>query len=314
MNYDLLFSLLASFALAFILGPRLIPFMTKLKFGQTIREEGPESHQAKAGTPTMGGFLIILGFLFAVLITGSFSMNSLIVVLSIVLFGLIGFIDDFIKVVMKQNLGLRAYQKVILQLIFGAVVVMAGYYHNPDILIPFTGLKIQLGVVFIPLMILYFMFVSNAVNLTDGLDGLASGVTVVVGLFLTAAALKLGSQENAVLSLALVGATLAFLYYNRHPAKIFMGDTGSLAIGGALCGITMNLGLQFMSPVFGMIFLVEALSVILQVASFKTRGKRIFKMSPLHHHYELSGWSEEKVVKTFWAVSVLFGVIAWFMI
>ena len=262
----------------------------------------------------MGGFLIILGFLFAVLITGSFSMNSLIVVLSIVLFGLIGFIDDFIKVVMKQNLGLRAYQKVILQLIFGAVVVMAGYYHNPDILIPFTGLKIQLGVVFIPLMILYFMFVSNAVNLTDGLDGLASGVTVVVGLFLTAAALKLGSQENAVLSLALVGATLAFLYYNRHPAKIFMGDTGSLAIGGALCGITMNLGLQFMSPVFGMIFLVEALSVILQVASFKTRGKRIFKMSPLHHHYELSGWSEEKVVKTFWAVSVLFGVIAWFMI
>lgn len=308
---ELILSVAISTGTATLLGPYVIPKLRQLKFGQSIREEGPQSHQVKAGTPTMGGILIIMGFLSTMLFLQRFSLQSLAVTAGLLLFGSVGFIDDYIKVVLKRNLGLRAYQKIIGQTAIGIFVGYLGYLNGPDMLVPFTKLTLHLGIWFIPVMLVVFLAVTNAVNLTDGLDGLASGTTIFSALFFAAAAVKMGQGDVAVASLALAGGCLGFLFFNKYPAKVFMGDAGSLAIGGALGAIAMILKLPLFLPFVGLVFVLETLSVIIQVTSFKLTGKRVFKMSPIHHHFELSGWKETKVVRVFWTTAFLAAVVAW---
>ena len=296
-----------------------IPELHKLKFGQYIREEGPERHQKKSGTPTMGGIMIIA----AAVLTGLFYAprypKMLPVLLFMLAFGLIGFIDDYIKVVKKHNEGLKPRQKLLLQII--ATAVLAFYiYRNPEIgtgmLIPFTGNLetgkfLNLGILFIPALFVVVLGTDNGVNLTDGLDGLCASVTVVVCVFFAAAAVKM-QIRIAPAAGCLAGALLGFLIYNHYPAKVFMGDTGSLALGGFVSSFALLTQMPLFIIIVGIIYLVEALSVILQVSYFKaTHGKRIFRMAPIHHHFELGGWSEWKVVIIFTMITVIASVIAY---
>ncbi|MGM9539913.1 phospho-N-acetylmuramoyl-pentapeptide-transferase [Anaerovibrio sp.] len=286
--------------------PRLIPELHKLKFGQSIREEGPKSHQAKSGTPTMGGIMIILSIAVASLVICPLTLE-LTLALGIMLgHFLLGFLDDYIKVVKKQNLGLKAKQKLLGQI---AIAVLVAYYAGlpTDLWVPFAG-NIDLGMGFYALLLFVLVGTSNAVNLTDGLDGLASGTMIAASLAYMLICLWLGKLELAVFCAAMAGACLGFLRYNYHPAKIFMGDTGSLALGGALAAVGILTHTEVLLAVIGIIFVCEAMSVIIQVTSFKTRGKRVFLMSPIHHHFELKGWSEKKVVWNFWLGGLIGGL------
>ncbi|KMK77116.1 phospho-N-acetylmuramoyl-pentapeptide-transferase [Alkalihalobacillus pseudalcaliphilus] len=311
----LLLSLLLSFLIAVLLSPVFIPFLRRLKFGQSIREEGPESHQKKSGTPTMGGIVIVLSILLATLFVSirflSFSQEILLLLFVTVGFGLVGFLDDYIKVVKKRNLGLTSKQKLFGQLLIAVLfyfgLIQLGF--STVVTIPATSISIDFGWFYLPLIIVMLVGASNAVNLTDGLDGLLAGTAAIAfGAF--AVITWSADQVNiSVFSAAVVGAVLGFLVYNAHPAKVFMGDTGSLALGGAIAGIAIMAKLEILLIIIGGVFVIETLSVIIQVISFKTRGKRIFKMSPLHHHYELSGWSEWRVVVTFWFVGLLLALL-----
>ncbi|MGO4887876.1 phospho-N-acetylmuramoyl-pentapeptide-transferase [Anaerobacillus sp. MEB173] len=311
----LLFTLLASFLIAVLLSPIIIPFLRRLKFGQSIRDEGPKSHQKKSGTPTMGGVMIIIAIITTTIVMSTkflhLSTELFLLLLVTFGFGLLGFLDDFIKVVMKRNLGLTSKQKLLGQLIISAifyyVIVQAGY--STAVRIPATDISIDIGLLYLPLVIVMLVGASNAVNLTDGLDGLLAGTSAIAFGAFAVLAWNSNMIDVAIFCAAVVGAVLGFLVFNAHPAKVFMGDTGSLALGGAIAAVAILTKMEILLVIIGGVFVIETLSVIIQVISFKTTGKRVFKMSPLHHHYELSGWSEWRVVVTFWIVGMLFAVL-----
>ncbi len=308
----LLFAIAAAFLIAVLLGPLFIPFLRRLKFGQSIREEGPKSHQKKAGTPTMGGTIIILALSFTVFKFANSSMELFLLMFLTLGYGLIGFLDDFIKISFKRNLGLTAKQKLFGQLSIAVILyfILMQYHFDTKIYIPGTSWGFDLGWGYLPFLMFITLGASNGVNLTDGLDGLLAG-TSAIAFSAYAIIAWMSSQMNiAIFCAAIVGAVLGFLVFNAHPAKVFMGDTGSLALGGALAAVAILTKTELLLGIVGGVFVLETLSVMIQVASFKTRGKRIFRMSPLHHHYELGGWSEWRVVVTFWLLGLIFAGIA----
>ena len=314
MDYKIFIPVLVSFALSAIMGPVIIPVLRNLKMGQTEREEGVKEHLKKAGTPTMGGVIILL----SILITSLFYIRSnpqIIPVLFVTIgFGLIGFLDDYLKVVMKRSDGLFPKQKMALQIVVTAIfayylVKVAGI--SLKMLVPFSGGRyLDLGWLAIPVLFFAVIGTVNGVNFTDGLDGLASSVTVLVATFFTVVAIGTKSGIEPVTG-AVVGALLGFLLFNVYPASVFMGDTGSLALGGFVASAAYMLQMPLFIIIVGLIYLIEVLSVIIQVTYFKkTGGKRIFKMAPIHHHFELCGWSETRVVAVFSIITALLCMVA----
>ncbi|NQD64580.1 phospho-N-acetylmuramoyl-pentapeptide-transferase [Bacillus haikouensis] len=309
------FTIIMAFLITVLLAPIFIPFLRRLKFGQSIRDEGPQSHQKKTGTPTMGGIVFLLSIVITTFVmTGKYSEpgpETYLMLLVTVGFALLGFLDDFIKVVMKRNLGLTSKQKLIGQIIISVIFYLVFKQNEfpTTVSIPMTDISFDLGWMYVLFIIFWLVGFSNAVNLTDGLDGLVSGTSAIAFGALAVLAWNQGQYDVSIFSVAVVGAVLGFLVFNAHPAKVFMGDTGSLALGGAIAAIAILTKLEIVLILIGGVFVIETLSVILQVASFKTTGKRIFKMSPLHHHYELVGWSEWRVVVTFWTIGLLFAVL-----
>lgn len=296
------------FLSATLLGKILIPILHKLKFGQMEREEGMKSHQKKSGTPTMGGFIFIIPILVMSIVSAFLYKENIFPLISMLMFALVGFIDDYIKVVKKRNLGLRAYQKIILQVLFAFLLSLLSYKVQKGgfLLLPFSNFKsINLEIMIIPFSMFIFIALSNSVNLTDGLDGLCASVTTAVALFFFIFSYFLKSGLNSF-ALFLSAGCLGFLTVNKYPAKVFMGDTGSMALGGAIAGMAVINGLSLYLPFIGFIYMIETLSVIIQVVSFKTTGKRVFLMSPLHHHFEMLGFKETSVVFMFTAVTVFF--------
>jgi len=295
-----------------LMGPLMIPFLQRLKVGQSIREEGPQRHYAKAGTPTMGGIIIITAVMASTFIMAGSSLESLSAVFVMLAFGAVGFWDDYIKVVLKRSLGLRAREKLLLQLLIGLLfgLLLIYYFHRgTEIVIPFSGTVIDLGYIYIPFLILVLISASNAVNLTDGLDGLASGVTLFVALAYALVCLMTSHYQLTVFCGALAGACIGFLIFNHYPARVFMGDTGSMALGGAIAAVAAISRSEIFLLIIGGVYVIEALSVIIQVFWFQTTGKRVFLMSPLHHHFELKGWPETRIVKVFSIVSLLFVIV-----
>ena len=313
INSKILAPLIMGFVFSLILGPIVIPLLHKLKFGQNIRKEGPKSHQKKSGTPTMGGLIFFVSVATTILIMGHKLMDKeMIILYSFLAFGFVGFLDDILKIIHKDNLGLKAAQKMILLILFSLALALYGYrYVGTDILIPFAnkGYRLNLGMLYIPFVVIYYAAVTNAVNLTDGIDGLATSVTVIVLTFFGIVGFRTGNSEVAVFAITLAGALLGFLKYNAFPAKVFMGDTGALALGGVLGTLALMLKMELFVIIVGGIYLIETLSVIIQVTSFKLTGKRVFKMSPIHHHFEQLGWSEVKIVIVFSSITAILCII-----
>ena len=312
MNY--LVNIGLGLILSLILGKILIPVLKKLHAGQSIREEGPKSHMVKSGTPTIGGLIFLFSAIITTLLTGNFKVSVFMILFSTLAFGAVGFVDDYIKVVMKRNLGLRAYQKLFLQILTAVILIIYQYnskHMGTDLYIPFLKDYRSIGVFYIPFII--FVIVGT-VNLTDGLDGLSTSVTIICLLFFNVVAVKFQRYEIAAFSLVLAGALIGFLFFNKYPAKVFMGDTGSLALGGAISAIALLLNVPLILPIAGGIYFIETLSVIIQVVSFKTRGKRVFLMSPLHHHFEQKGWHEKKIVAVFSLVELILCIISYLIL
>ena len=319
MSEELLFGgmvipVLVSFAVSVALGPVIIPFLRRLKMGQTEREEGVKSHLKKAGTPTMGGLI----FLIATTVTSLFFVRDypkIVPILFLTLgFGLIGFLDDYLKVVLKRSDGLMPWQKLLCQIVVTGIFAFYMIRYTDvtlELLIPFSGGQaLDIGWLAVPLLFIVVLATVNGVNFTDGLDGLASSVTVMVAVFFTVVAVGRHSGI-APITCAVVGGLLGFLVFNVFPAKIFMGDTGSLALGGFVAGTAYMLNMPLFIPIVGLIYAVELLSVVLQVSYFKlTHGKRLFKMSPIHHHFELCGWSETRIVTVFSIITALLCLVA----
>lgn len=316
MNVYILLAFGLAFVLSALLVPAFIPMLRRMKFGQSIREEGPQSHMAKTGTPTMGGIAYLLAILVSVVAASMYAevLTAEIWVLLLVLigFGLIGFLDDFIKVAFKRNLGLTSLQKLIGQIVIAIIAffLLRTLGFDTNIGIPFTSWEIDLSVIYVLFLIFWLVGFSNAVNLTDGLDGLVAGTASIAFAAFGWIAIQQDQLGVALFTFAVAGALLGFLIFNKFPAKVFMGDTGSLALGGALAMVSVLLKQELLLLLIGLVFVIETLSVILQVGSFKIRKKRIFKMSPIHHHFELSGWSEWKVVLVFWFVAIMAALIA----
>ena len=318
-----LISVVASFLVALVLGKILIPALRALKAGQSIREVGPKWHNGKAGTPTMGGLMFIAASLLCIA-TGWYAMREtgdyshLLVLALALMFGLIGFYDDFIKVKKKRNLGLTGVQKLILQVLAAGVFLLLMYLTDTlhyDLYIPFVAEPVAHVPPVLYLAVAVFVIVGcvNAVNLTDGIDGLASGVTTPVMIFFVLVSMSMKRVGLATFPATLVGGLAGFLCYNFYPAKVFMGDTGSLFLGGAVVGMAFALDMPLVLLLVGLIYIIETLSDILQVGYFKlTHGKRIFKMAPIHHHFEMCGWSEKKIWTVFVLTTVVMCVIAWF--
>jgi len=307
-----------SLLICIILTPILIPVLTKLKFGQSIRDEGPSWHQKKSGTPTMGGISIILATLLGVsipyILDGKFGVLQMALVLGSLLFGLIGFSDDYIKVVKKRNLGLTSKQKFLAQLLVSIATILFMSHTGilgGEIFVPFIKTTVDIGFFAIPLAVLVQLAVVNSVNLTDGLDGLATSVTLIVSLFFMLCAIKLENMTVASLMGATATASLGFLFFNKNPAKVFMGDTGSLFLGGIIALGAISLKMPLILIVAGGVYLFETLSVIIQVISFKTTGKRVFKMSPFHHHLEMCGLNENKIVAIFSLSTVILCAVSY---
>ena len=296
-----------------ILAPVCIPILHKLKFGQSIREEGPKSHQKKSGTPTMGGIFLIAGIVAGTLIVAEWNAEIFLALFILLGHFILGFIDDYIKVVRKHNQGLLARYKLLGQIFIVVVTVFVASEllidFNPTIWLPIVDVTLDAGKLYLPFMLIVMVGASNAVNLTDGLDGLASGCMAIAASCYAVICILTGHEELAIFCAATVGACVGFLKFNFHPAKVFMGDTGSLALGGAFAAVGILTHTEVLLAIVGLVFVCEALSVILQVISFQTTGKRIFRMSPLHHHFELGGWSEIKVVFVFWSVGLIAGVV-----
>ena len=319
MINETILAIIIAFAVSAILCPIVIPFLHKLKFGQQVREDGPQAHLKKQGTPTMGGLV----FLTAVVITSLLYIRDypriIPVLFMTVGFGVIVFLDDYIKIVMKRSEGLNPVQKLIGQFIITGIFV---YYLvcsgevGTSMLVPFTGgfehgLYLNLGFLFIPFVFFVVLGTDNGVNFTDGLDGLCTSVTILVATFLTIISIGENSGISPITG-AVVGSLLGFLLFNVYPAKVFMGDTGSLALGGFVSASAFMMQIPLFIPIIGLIYLVEVLSVIMQVSYFKaTHGKRIFRMAPIHHHFELGGWSETRVVAVFSIVTALLCLVAY---
>jgi phospho-N-acetylmuramoyl-pentapeptide-transferase len=305
-----------AFLFAIILGPLFIPLLRKLKFGQQIRTEGPQGHQKKQGTPTMGGIVILLALTIAYLRFSDKGQEFYILIIATLGFGLIGFLDDYIKIVFKRSMGLSARQKLFGQLFFSAVICWLLYDsgHDTSIYFPPFDFAIDLQWFYYPFIVIFMLGFSNAVNFTDGLDGLLSGVAAIAFGALAIIALYRSEPEVAIFATAMIGAVLGFLVFNAYPAKLFMGDTGSLGIGGGIAAVAILTKTEILLVLIGGIFVLEILSVVIQVISFKTTGKRVFKMSPIHHHFELVGWSEWRIVITFWCVGLVFACLGIFMI
>ncbi len=324
-----IFALLLAAVVTIALGPVLIPLLHRLKFGQTVRDDGPQTHLKKSGTPTMGGIMFIVGILVGTL---AFSLNATELALPALLvmagFALVGFLDDFLKVKFKNSVGLRAYQKIIAQ--FGIALVLALYAYNSPfvgskIYLPFLNAEFDLGFFYIPFMMFVIIGTVNSVNLTDGLDGLASGVSLIYAVTMaviffymstamllpTDAAQAVGTQyaqelhSMSVFAAAVAGGCLGFLRYNSYPAQVFMGDTGSLALGGAIAAMAIFSRAVLLLPIMGGCLVASSVSVILQVGSYKLRKKRIFRMAPLHHHFELKGVAETKIVSVYMIITAI---------
>lgn len=314
------YSLIAAvaFAVTMLLTARMIPLLKQKQFGQFIREEGPEAHLNKAGTPTMGGLAFMAGITVAIVISmfmpGSVTTGKAAILLSMFAFGAIGFLDDYNKVAKKQNEGLTPKQKIALQLVFGlALAIFMMVKEGTTMLIPFVHKTVDFGILYIPFVVFIEVAMANAVNLTDGLDGLASSTSSIVACTFALIGMTAhgGSEPMAVAGQAVFGALIGFLLYNHYPAKIFMGDTGSMALGGVLSAMAIVGHMEWLLPIAGLIYVIEALSVIIQVTYFKkTGGKRVFRMAPIHHHFELGGWHETKVVKVFCLFTFICCVIA----
>lgn len=308
--------LVTSFILTVILAPIGIPMLRRLKFGQSIREEGPQSHMKKAGTPTMGGIIFLLSIIVTTVTCGLlldvFTTQTVVLLLVFIGFGIIGFLDDGIKVIFKRNLGLTSLQKLIGQIVIAiaAFLLLRLGTFDTAITIPFTDWQLDLGMLYVAFLIFWLVGFSNAVNLTDGLDGLVAGTASIAFAAFGVLSLFNEQADIALFAFAVTGALLGFLIFNANPAKVFMGDTGSLALGGALAMISVLVKQELLLLLIGLVFVIETLSVILQVGSYKLRKKRIFKMSPIHHHFELSGWSEWKVVLVFWSTGLIMALIA----
>ena len=318
MDFKFLVPVLVSFAISVILCPIMIPFLKRLKFGQYVRDDGPESHLKKSGTPTMGGIIILLSIILTSLFyIGEYS-DMIPVLFVTVGFGIIGFLDDYIKIVMKRSMGLRAWQKLVGQILITAIF---GYYlvNYTDIgtkmLIPFTGgladgKYLDTSFLFVPLLFIVMLGTVNGANFTDGLDGLASSVTLLIATFFSVVAIGTKSGISPI-TCAVAGSLLGFLVFNIYPARVFMGDTGSLALGGFVAASAYMLRMPLFILIVGMIYLIEVISVMLQVGYFKiSGGKRIFKMAPIHHHFELCGWPETRVVAVFSVVTAVLCIIA----
>ena len=308
--------LLIGFIASLLIGPLVIPVLRKLKFGQSILEIGPKWHEKKSGTPTMGGVIFILAIIICTVFSYKYTDTKSYLVLFCGLgFGLVGFSDDFIKVALKRNLGLRAWQKLALQIMISVFFVFYGIEKgilSLDIFLPFFNTYLNLGWAYIPFAIFVLLAVSNGVNLTDGIDGLATSVTVVVVLFFALMSAFLGYASVCILCFGIAGALLGFLVFNKNPAKVFMGDTGSLMLGGTIGALALIMKNPLILILAGIIYVTETLSVIIQVTSYKLTKKRVFKMSPIHHHFEMCGWNERKIVMVFTFVTVIFCVVAYF--
>ena len=316
MNLQIILTyLIGPLLLTAILVPVAIPLLKRMKFGQSIRKEGPQSHMQKTGTPTMGGLTFLIPIILSsiVLLFVVEDTATIIVMLIVTIgFGLIGFIDDYIIVVKKQNEGLSTKQKFLAQIVISIII----YFFliniegiESQISIPGTSIDIPLGFLFVLWIVFWQVGFSNAVNLTDGLDGLATGLSIIAFASFLVIAIYMDDFEMSLFLLIVIGSLLGFLIYNKHKAKLFMGDTGSLALGGMLATVSIMLNESLLLLIIGIVFVIETASVILQVASFKLTGKRIFKMTPIHHHFELIGWSEWKIAIVFWSVGLLFGLI-----
>ena len=314
VDVSILLPILISFGVSAVCAPILMPFLRRLKVGQTERDEGPKSHLKKSGTPTMGGIVILLSVTVTALIYVK-DYPKIVPVLFLTLgFGLVGFVDDYIKVVLKRSMGLKAWQKMLGQIVVASVFVFYIMRYTDvrlDMKIPFwTGHYLELGIFTIPAMYFIVIATVNGTNLTDGLDGLASSVTVMVATFFTVVSIGMANGLSPI-SCAVAGALLGFLLFNVYPAKVFMGDTGSLALGGFVAGMAYMTQMPLFIPIVGFIYMLETVSDILQVTYFKaTHGKRIFKMAPIHHHFELCGWSETRVVTVFSIVTALLCLLA----
>ena len=311
--YQFVVIIVLGFMAGMILTSIEIPILKHRQFQQFIREEGPKSHLAKEGTPTMGGIEIYLAIIIASLIGIKVSRELVVLLLAGLAFGLIGFLDDYIKVTAKHNLGLRAWQKLLLQILLGLGL---GYYimHysvlGSKVWIPFMNDYVDFGILYIPFAAFVLVAMANSVNLSDGLDGLCAGVSAIFAFFFAIAANHFGVFASADYLLAVCGACLGFLMYNKNPAQVFMGDTGSMALGGGMTAAILMTKAELLIPIAGFIFVLEALSVIIQVISFKTTGKRVFRMAPIHHHFELGGMPEKKVVIMFWIVTAVLCAIS----
>ena len=319
MINETILAIIIAFAVSAILCPIVIPFLHKLKFGQQVRQDGPQAHLKKQGTPTMGGLIILS----SIIITSLFYISSYPKIIPVLFmtvgFGIIGFLDDYIKIVMKRSEGLNPIQKLIGQFIitgiFAWYVVNSGEVGT-EMLIPFTGgfqsgSFLHLGIFFVPALFFIVLGTDNGVNFTDGLDGLCTSVTILVATFLTIVAIGENTGISPITG-AVVGSLLGFLLFNVYPAKVFMGDTGSLALGGFVSASVFMMRMPLFLPIIGFIYLAEVLSVIIQVTYFKkTGGKRIFRMAPIHHHFELGGWSETRVVAVFSIVTAILCLVAY---
>lgn len=317
MEINVLIAAVVAAGFVLVTGPFFIPVLHRLKFGQSIREEGPKSHQAKSGTPTMGGIMIILGITLGTAAAAPLSTEILLALFIMLGHFVLGFLDDYIKVVKKRNLGLKARQKLLGQIFIAVVTMVIGTRMlgiDTSIWIPVADTSIDIGAGYYLLLLFVMVGTSNAVNLTDGLDGLASGAVAIAASSYAVVCILMGHSDLAIFCAAIVAACVAFLRFNAHPAKVFMGDTGSLALGGALAAVGILTHTEILLAIIGFVFVCEALSVIIQVISFQTTGKRVFRMSPIHHHFELGGWSEWKVVVVFWVIGLLASVAALSMI
>lgn len=309
-----LISALVAFLISMIAGPFTIQYLRRLKFGQNVRTDGPQSHLKKSGTPTMGGILILFTITVVVVVTGNVNDHLALALFATLGFGAIGLIDDMLKVVAKRSLGLRARDKIIGQLLISLLIALYAM-TSPEIgaglIVPFSSSEIVLpAYLYIPFVIFVLMGATNGANLTDGVDGLAAGATAVSAAAYAIIASSFGFPQMAEFAGAIAGACLGFSWFNAHPAQVFMGDTGSLGLGAAIGVLAVFTRTPLLLPLIGVIFVIEALSVIVQVLYFKlTKGRRVFRMTPLHHHFELTGWSEPKVTIRFWLIALFFAAL-----
>lgn len=317
---EIFLPLIIAFIMAYFLGKFLIPLLTEMKYGQNIREEGPKAHKVKQGTPTIGGLIFIISttvvsIFYSLIVYKSLKSEMMLVLLIFLSFGYVGFLDDYLKIKRKNNLGLRAYQKMALLIVISFVIyLLTRNTYLTNIYIPFLKIKVDLGILYLPFVFLYFTGVTNAVNLTDGLDGLATTVSIIVLIFLFLVSFVFGRVQLGIFSFILVGSLMAFLMFNLNPAKVFMGDTGSLALGGAIACVAFLLGIEIVLIIAGIIYVIEALSVIIQVVVYKLTKKRVFKMAPIHHHFEHLGWSENKVVYIFGLITIIGCIISFLLL